>query len=163
MFKSKFIKVTWSQLYEFLFEYNDNEIIHEFLQFLEEEGVAMQKVTWEIINGAKAVYSLTRMIARATEELNLSHKWINCSSDYTAQRIGDKLHAYFFLKDAKLYFCIYGDSKPSDDFSVTLWSNDHGIFFDFDKECFFHKSVEEQIDIIKNYIKKLLSIINPQQ
>ena len=44
-FKSKFIKITWSRLYELLFEYNDNEVVQEFLHFLEEEGVAMQKVT----------------------------------------------------------------------------------------------------------------------
>ena len=120
----------------------------------------MQKVTWEIINGAKAIFSLTKIIERASEELNLSHKREVASSDYTAQCIDGKLYAYFFLKDAKLYFCVYGDQKPSNDFSVTLWTNDHGIFFDFDKECFFHKSLEEQVDTIKNYISNLLNIIN---
>ena len=163
-FKTAFVKLSWSKLYESLSEYRmSNEIVHEFLNFLEEEGVAMQKVTWEIINGAKSVYSLTRIIVRACEELNLSHKWVNCSSDYTAQCIDDRLYVYFFLKDAKLYFCIYDDKKYPDDLSVTLWSNDHGVFFDFDDNCFFHKTLEEQVDTIKNYISNLLKIIGAQQ
>ena len=160
-FKTKFIKISWSKLYEILLEYESNEIIKEFIKFLEDEGVAMNKVTWEIISGSKAIYSLTRIIARATEELKLNHKWLNASSDYTAQCIQDKLYVYFLLKEAKLYFCVF-DNRPSEEFSNTIWENDYGIFFDFDKECFFHKSLEEQIDVMKNFIGRLINIIEAQ-
>ena len=161
-FKSQFIKISWSKIYELLLEYKSNEVVQEFITFLEDEGIAMNRVTWEIIAGSKAVYSLTRIIVRACEELNLNHKWVNASSDYTAQCIQDKLYVYFLLKDAKLYFCVY-NNKPSEDFSTTIWEKDHGLFFDFDKECFFHRSLEGQIEVMKNYISNLLNLIEKAQ
>ncbi len=162
-FKSKFIKLTWSQIYDYLSKYDDNEIISEFLYFLENEGIAMRKVTWEIENGSKSIYSLTRIVQRASEELDLRHSWKPGSADYTAQCIDDTIYAYYLFKDSKLYFCVYGKTKPSEELKETVWSDDHGLYFDFDKECFFHKNIEEQVDILKGFIVNFKSLIKISQ
>jgi len=158
-FKSQFAKLTWSRIYCELSRYPDNEIITEFLTFLEEEGIAMRKVTWELINGSKSIHSLTRVVKRASEELNLKHNWKTCSADYTVQCIDDEIYVYYIFNDSKLYFCVHEKMKPSEELTETIWSDDYGINFDFDNTCFFHKNLEEQVDIIKAFILKFKSMI----
>lgn len=158
-FKSNFYKINWSHIYEALIDISDDLVSQEFLNFLELEGIAMKKVSWEIQNGAKSIYSLTRVIQRACEELGLRHSWKPGSADYTAQCIDDRIYIYFLFNDSKLYFCIYDKNKPSEELTVTLWGDDHGVYFNFDEHYFFHKDLEEQIDSIKSFIKKFLSLI----
>ena len=158
-YKSNFFKLHWSHIYQALSNLSDDEITKEFLSFLEKEGIAMKKVSWEIINGTKSVHSLTRIIQRAAEELNVNHAWRNCASDYTAQCIDDKIYAYLLFKDSQLYFCVYEDKKPCEELSVTLWGDDHGIYFDFDSHYFFHHDLENQVEIIKSFINEFKSYI----
>jgi len=155
-FENSFIKKTWGQIYEYLKDYKNLPIINEFLNFLEEERITMEKVSWEIVNGSKSIYALTRLIGRACDELGIKYEWKSSSSDYTSQIIDGKIYVYFLFESGKLYFCVYGGSKPIEEFNISVWKKNFGTFFDFDNYCFFHKTLEEQVDIIKNYISNLL-------
>ena len=165
-FSSKFYPIPWGRIYECLStikdDIGDDELIHQFLLFLEEEGIAMKKVSWEIINGAKSIYSLTRIIQRACDELNLKHEWKSCSADYTQQCIDGKIVVYFIFKEAKLYFGVFSDTSPSEELttSVGWWPRYHCICFDFDEYYFFHRDLEGQVEAIKDFIKRVQSLIH---
>ena len=109
IFKTKFCKITWGDIYLDLKKINNSYITQEFLRYLEEERIAMEKVSWEIINGARPIFNLTRIIERASRELNLTHKWESGGSlePYVAQTIEGKLCIYFLIREGKLYFSVF--------------------------------------------------------
>jgi hypothetical protein len=118
----------------------------------------MEKASWEMINGSKSIYNLTRIIERACGELGIAHNWKACSSDYTAQFIDGRINVHYFFNDSKLYFCIY-DNPPEELTESAFGNNDYGAFFDFDKNCFFHKDLDGQVESIKSFIKTFQSWI----
>ena len=137
----------------------DKYLIEQFLLFLKERGITMEKVTWEIINGSKAIYNLTQLIKSACEKLGVPCVWITSTSSlYTGQWIDNKLGAYFLIDQACLLFT---SSKPQPNIPEMniRWGNQYAIKFDFDKYYFFHRNLEGQEEIIKEFIKDLLSKI----
>lgn len=160
IFKNDFKKISWGQVYCILSEIKESYISVEFVTFLKEEGIAMERVSWELINGAKSVFSLTRIIQRACQELGIKHAWISSSSDNTAQCIKDMVYVYFLLENSKLYFTVNADKPPTESMNVNLWNNYFGKYFDFDEHSYFHKSLEEQIAIMKNFINDIILELN---
>lgn len=158
-FINTFKKISWSDLYRGLKGLNlaDNYLVEQFLLFLRERWIVMEKVSWEIINGARSVYNLTKIIERACKELGVKCAWPTPSSVYTSQGIAEKIGAYFYHKEATLYFTT-PRAIPELKTEMITWlkGNPHGLKFDFDKHFFFHRSLEEQIEIIKNFINELL-------
>lgn len=156
-FQSHFYKIPWSIIYETLKQFEDDYVVREFMRFLREERIAMEKVTNEIFNGAKSIYNLTRIIERASQELGLPHKMESSSSWYTSQRIDNRIHAYFLFDSSQLCFCIESERQPSKDLNriqLEGWGDKWwGIYFDFIKFDFFNKSPEEQVEIIKDFIR----------
>jgi hypothetical protein len=162
-FANRFKKISWSELYNALkrVDPTDKYLRDQFLLFLEEGGIAMEKVSWEIVNGAKSIYSLIKIIDRACEELGFKSNWGTTSNDYTSQWIPKyNLGVYFYHKEASLYFTsatpIHGVEMEKPEWL----NNQYAIKFDFDTHCFFHKNLEEQIKIIKNFILDLSSKLN---
>ncbi len=72
-------KISWNEVYHFVKEYLRNEknkrkkedqfILEQFCDYLVKERLAMQKIGWEIINGAKALTDLHNMIEGCLEKL----------------------------------------------------------------------------------------------
>lgn len=159
-----FKKINWSDLYKRLKGLTLNEyLIDQFLLFLKERWVVMEKVSWEIINGAKSIYNLTRIIQKACQDLGVKCNWSGSSSGYTSQWIGGKVSACFVHQDATLYFTTPNPTPEMKMEKIPIWNNQYGLKFDFDKHFFFHKNLEEQVEIIKNFIKELLSKFSNSQ
>jgi hypothetical protein len=157
-FISSFKKINWSDLYKALKSLNliDKYLINQFLFFLEEEGIAMEKISWEIVNGAKSVYNLTRIIYRACQELGVKCIWSPTSADYTSQWIDNRLGAYFLLDKGYLIFTSPNPQPNIPEMNIQ-WKNNYCIKFDFDKHFFFHRDLEGQVELIKGFVKDLLS------
>jgi hypothetical protein len=159
-----FKKINWSDLYKGLKGLTLNEyLIDQFLLFLRERWVVMEKVSWEIINGAKSIYNLTRIIQKACQELGVKCNWPVPSSDYTSQWIGGKISAFFVHQEATLYFTTPNPIPEMKMEKIPILNNQYGLKFDFDKNFFFHRNLEEQVEIIKNFIKELLSKFSNSQ
>lgn len=164
IFINIFKRIYWRDVYKALKELNFKEyLIDQFLLFLKEEGAIMEKVSWEIINGAKSIYNLTRIIERACKDLGVKCVWPVPSSDYTSQFIAGKISAMFYHKEGALYFTATNPIPELKMEKIPWLKNQYGIKFDFDEHFFFHRNLEQQIEIIKNFIKEILSKVSIQQ
>ena len=71
--RSLFHHVCWYEISGWLSEANfDDEVVHylteQFLDFLKEKGMSMEKITWEYIEGIPAMVNLAIMLERAIAE-----------------------------------------------------------------------------------------------
>jgi len=167
LFENKFYKRNWSDVYETLKEFRDDIVCEEFLKFLEEEGIAMEKISQEIINGSKSLYNLTKVIERACQEMRMTHRWGSGGSTdggYTSQSItGEEgtISVYFRFKPSKLYFCKWSaQGNPYPEKLPIKWNDNYGIYFDFDEYNFFDKNLEKQVGCIKDFIEKFKQILS---
>ena len=158
IFKNKFKKIAWSDVYDKLSKYNSDFYVRQFLQYLKNTGVVMEKVKWQLIEGAKSVFDLQKITARAAEELKLNVKWQGGSSGNTALLIDKDLYAWFFFDTSELCLAMY-EPYNKDVFNHRQGSNYGCKRFDFDEQRFFHLSLEEQISSIKSFIKETMNKI----
>lgn len=162
VFVNPFIKIAWSDVYKNLLPFKSSYLISEFILFLKNEGITMDKVTWELIEGTKSLNALQQLVARASEENGFTVNWRGGSSANSEILIHKKLYAYFFYDKAELAFCVYEPYniglKPFSN-KVRGGENWSCVLFDFDQHNFFHRSYEEQLLLLKNFIKDLMAKI----
>jgi len=163
-FKNNFYKINWSDVYNSLNSlkgFKDEILCEEFLEFLKEEGIVMKKVSGEIINGAKSIFSLTRVIERACQEMGMNHSWGTGSpkEGYIQQSIeienGNYISVFFRFNLSKLFFCkCCNKGNPNPETLTVKWLDNYGIYYNFDEYNFFEKNLEGQIESIKDFIQK---------
>ena len=123
----------------------------------------MDKVSHEIIKGSQSIFNLTRIIERACNELRLPHNWNNSGTKwcYTNQQIDNRrINVSYIFKYSKLFFSrfiVEGNIPQRLDTTFEGWDNHYGIRFDLNDD-FFNKSLEGQVECIKEFIQNFRQI-----
>ena len=139
-------------------------LINEFLKFLSEESVIMGKINWEIINGSKSILNLNNLIIRSCQELGLRCDKSGSTIENTCLKLKTTtspfIYIYYIFDRAELFFAVTIPEKKYLELDCKKWYNNLGVVFNFDKYCFFHKSLEEQIYIMKEFITDLTNKVD---
>jgi len=183
--------VSWSEVFFFIKKYVESMknvktvkyfLFHNFCSYLKEEGLAMEKVTWEIIKGTKALENLINQIKAALESFKKKKEIIGFSTPYKS----DKYIGFRVTLDNKkefevnlLYYptiifsCFYNKGGSSNGYELLDkkipavaeqgWTEEywHLDSFGIEDRYYLSSSVEKQMDIIKELISN--SIIRYNQ
>lgn len=74
-------------------------LAHEFLEFLNERGMVMEKVGWELVHGVRSLVSLMDMLGEAVTATKVREKKASPGGEYCGR--------YFFVDDTECWCGIY--------------------------------------------------------
>jgi len=172
---------TWHKIYSETKEYIeslpnnygiiDRYLLEQFLQFLEETGMAMERVGWEIVNGAKSLLNLFAQITEAFERLKsmgqiTDYSSWSATSSYNGWQVtigNDALYvyvcyfplfvfSYFFDKeDRSLEYKRVSEVHPE----LAFWERNswHLGTLDIKETNFLCLTADKQIDAIVEFTK----------
>ncbi|MBM4305126.1 MAG: hypothetical protein FJ123_00165 [Deltaproteobacteria bacterium] len=154
----------WYQIHEFLCKKESKDIvgkylIGEFLKYLEENQMTIQKVTWEYSNGVRAFNNLIEMMGRAIEELHIkiytrvgAWEWkgyyLESKNLFVGIDFNEPEWVYFELVNIKNF-------KPQAqnfDYEISEYSEGTTINLSLEDTHFFALKQEEQLRILKEFI-----------
>jgi len=154
--------------------YNNNKrfILNDFVKFLEETGMAIKKVSYEIVNG---VDSLLNLCTQTDEALNrgmlngtiTKYKTNPGSRNYTGWEIKNVESVFIYLLYSPLRFvsCFWSKKDHSKNYKEFLeilpdpaWK-DHWVLktLDITENNYLCSGVDEQILILENFISDTLA------
>lgn len=155
--------IRWYQIHKYLENIEVKDRIgkflnDEFIKFLEEKQMAIQKVGWEYGNGIRALNNLVEMIGVAVEELGIK-KWKTAGWEWKGYYVEDNSQfvgidynepdaVYYELGDPLKY------AIPESDLAFPFYVENNNINFElsFEKTHFFALEKNEQLEIIKKFI-----------
>jgi len=181
--------ISWSEVYLFTENYlnsirNEKTIEHflfqDFCSYLKEKGLAMQRVTWEILRGAEALQNLIKQVRGTLEtfkeknEISGVNGAKNSTCNYTGWEIllgnEDKFYVYLIYYPTIILSYFYDNGDWSDQYelinkkipALTDWQDDHWYLESFRVEDHHYLSspIEEQILLIKNFISRSIQRYN---
>lgn len=150
-----YTKVYWFELGKFIeneLKQNHDVFLKEFLNFLKEENMAINKVEWQLVDGVRAHLNLVKMledvIRRLTEDGTIVKIKTKSRSaalywDYFAFRIKEEarveLSLTFYHEDVTLWGRFKSQDKKYNNFSDHPFWKGYKVIgkFDFAKEHFF--------------------------
>lgn len=138
----------------------------QFSSFLEENGMAIERISWELAPGAVALRDFTKMLLAAIEAAGIEAKvgtvrgtdrYIGCMIDSPKYWLGVSYRRPF-----SLYFQICRTApEPVFDYLQRTYGHlppneyDEGFYLQLESEstCFFSLSKERQLEVLKDFIK----------
>jgi hypothetical protein len=171
-------KATGERLPRFCFP-NDPEVnylIVQFLNFLRERNVTMERVGWELENGVRSWSSLMSMAQEAVSSLGyvpvstFGKDWVGWyfqEKDVQGRRLGQSLFylGAYWDKPKILVFQTEGVIVPSNFFDIakcgkmmgpTKWSNE--LDLDSEEIHFFAKSESSQLQTVLKFLGSCLDL-----
>lgn len=165
-----------SKIREYVHDLNDKYdlinkyLLTQFVGYLEETNMAIEKVSWEIQNGTKSLLNLFSQIMEAFERLKgnkqiMKYKSAGSSSIYTGWEVTldkeDSFSVYVFYDPLLVISSFYDVEDNSSKFkrlgelypSINWASYWHMETFDIGKNHFLCLSVDEQIGTIVEFLE----------
>lgn len=156
--------IRWYQIHKCLEEIKPkNEIgkflVNQFIEFLEGKMMAIQKVSWEYINGIRAFIHLIDMLGAAIEELGIKIYSKSAGWDWKGYYLEnkDQFCGIDYNEPDSAYYQLINTSKynlPHKDFPYPFDKDGDGLNFElsFEDSHFFALQKDEQLDILKKFI-----------
>jgi|GEM_PF-5947306 len=162
-------KIKWFEIHQLLKDYHsensiENYLVPEMIKFMEDKGMAIQKVSYELMEGMKSLKNLLMQIETALEGIQYHQ---STGLQYLGYLLGNKdawVGTYYegnrlrfehyhqkvveFIKENKL---------PNYDFKNYY----HYTYFDFEKYHYFCLTPEEQVDLLRKWIQENYQLIAP--
>lgn len=146
-----------------------DKILHEFIKFLEEEDMALNKVNWQIIDGLKEKQHFLDMLRMVLDKLQ-GQKLIQKNSKDSHSEDYNELHydykgvavsINFTHSDAILYILIHDPQNKCNELPRhNKWPVNAVVSsFDLNKKHFFPLSSSEQLLEIENFLLDSLKLI----
>ena len=155
------------------FEKDEKEyLLRQFLDFLREENMSDEKVSWEYTEGIKSFMNLLNMIQKILNQFERNGQvkkmrkyFANDYAGFTFKRYDEKSNELWIgiiYSDAdKLFLEIYGDLREKYDESIFEELNkspyNPAYIYDFEKNYFLAYSKEKQKEAIYEFIKNSLN------
>lgn len=173
--------IFWSELFTLIESFYKNHhnyietkeggkiyLLSQFLDFLREENMSNEKVSWEYASGLKSFLNLLNMIQSVLSELKREKHldlfgMKSIGKDYAGFYINDKKFwiGIYYNEPEKLYFEILKDfrEKYKEETFQDLDKSpgEPSYIYDFQKEYFLAFSKEEQKKAIYDFIRSSLS------
>jgi hypothetical protein len=183
--------ISWSEVFLFAKKYlasiKDETTIEYFLfqnfcSYLKQEGLAMERVTWEILKGIEALQNLINQI-RCTLEAFKEKKEVlgvknvsNSTSTYTGWEVildkEEKFYVYLLYHPTIIfsYFCDKGEWAENYELinqkipTLDYWDDSHWHLksFELEKNHYLSSPVEDQMSIIKDFISRSIKRYNEE-
>ena len=173
---------TWYDIYSIMKKYIQNlsysydainkYLLNQFIYFLEETNMGIEKVSWEILNGTKSLLNLTAEISEALTRLKgkqeiLNYKWASSTAWYTGFQVllgnNDSFNIYVYYNPLLVFTCFDDEEDWSPKFkrlievhSEVNWGRTywHLDTLDISKNHFLCLSVDEQINTIVEFLER---------
>jgi uncharacterized protein YlzI (FlbEa/FlbD family) len=180
--------ISWSEVFLFINQYIktlDNSdsvkkyLFDNFCLYLKEKGLAMEKVSWEIINGTRALQNLMEQIKIALQSFKkdksiFNFKTVtNSTSSYTGWEVSlnkDESFAVYIQYSPTIIFSYFNDnydwSKKYKNISKEIpelnWGNNNWLLniLKIIDGCFLCSSVDDQFSMIKKFIADSIDQFN---
>jgi hypothetical protein len=179
--------LSWFQVYEITKKYLENSettqdnnwCVAEFLKYLAEEGLTVDKVMWEVVNGSKAFLNLMKQIRASIKKLELDGtikktKEIQGTELYRGWRITGipEIRLYLYMDPLHLFVTPYiaggtqkgveGLKKFSDVYPELGWGPKYLYIDDykFGETTYLCLDAEKQVEEITSFLRKSIKRIS---
>lgn len=113
------LHLRWLQIYEFLDKINvegdvSKYILEQFMGFLEEKGIVMDHVSWQLIEGVKSLQNLLNMLGKAIENNGIDSKPLSGGKEYIGYYTDEKKNwiGIVYEEPASLEFVMNTNKAP---------------------------------------------------
>ena len=163
-------KFKWFEIHKLLKDYRsknsiENYLVTEIIQFMEDKGMTIPKVSHEIVAGMESLRNLRRQIETALEGIpyqkSFGYEWmgyyvVNSSTAwvgnyYEGHRLSFEHHHPKVIK--------FIEDKNLQNYELCEDKKHYCTYFDFERNRYFCLSAEEQLDLLRKWIKENYELI----
>ncbi|MCK4922198.1 MAG: hypothetical protein KAS71_14195 [Bacteroidales bacterium] len=166
-------EILWQHVYFLLLDYRTDNSVEKYLHneyknFMEDNKMAIPKVSYELVNGMQSLNNLFQQIETALEDLNIpfnrsfGYSWSGYYMFKTKKKTDNLGFIGTYWEKDRLTFTFANEIANKNILDRNIESDferqkDNKVFckyFEFEKECFFCLQPEEQLEKITGWINE---------